>query len=280
MIVIADSGSTKCSWQFVATDGTARQVCSDGINAVLHTAEQIEQILKRQLPAPEQVQEVWFYGAGCGRTFPKQSALLRQLLVSHFGCEQVEVESDLTGAARALLGSRPGIACILGTGMNSCYWNGREVAQNVPPLGWILGDEGGGSYIGRHFVANLLKGLYGEPLRKMFFEEEQTDYGEIIRKVYRESTANRFVASFTRFIGRHIDRPELHTLVDESFECFVQRNLMQYPTGVEVSALGGVACGFEPILREVLQRNGFAVGTIVATPDEGLRRFHTLPTEK
>jgi N-acetylglucosamine kinase-like BadF-type ATPase len=280
MIVIADSGSTKCSWQLVAADGTAQQVCSDGINAVLHTAEQIEQILKRQLPTPEQVQGVWFYGAGCGKNFPKQSALLRQLLVAHFGCEQVEVESDLTGAARALLGSRPGIACILGTGMNSCYWDGREVAQNVPPLGWILGDEGGGNYIGRHFVANLLKGLYGEPLRKMFFEEEQTDYGEIIRKVYRESTANRFVASFTRFIGRHIDRPELHALVDESFECFVQRNLMQYPTSVEVSALGGVARGFESILREVLQRNGFTVGTIVATPDEGLRRFHTLPAEK
>ena len=178
------------------------------------------------------------------------------------------------GAARALLGGRAGIACILGTGSNSCYYDGVRIVRNTPPLGWVLGDEGSGTYIGRQLVGNLLKGLCDESLRQLFFEEERLDYDEIIRRVYREGMANRFLASFTRFVARHIDRPELDELVCKAFRAFVRRNLAHYPADAEVSALGGVACHFERQLRHVLATEGMRAGRIVETPDEGLLNYH------
>ena len=254
MIVIADSGSTKCNWQLVDDSGSVRRVQSRGINAVLQRPDEVEALLRETFAEPVQADALHFYGAGCG--------------------ERYAVESDLMGAARALLGGRAGIACILGTGSNSCYYDGVRIVRNTPPLGWVLGDEGSGTYIGRQLVGNLLKGLCDESLRRLFFEEERLDYDEIIRRVYREGMANRFLASFTRFVARHIDRPELDELVCEAFRAFVRRNLAHYPADAEVSALGGVACHFERQLRHVLATEGLRAGRIVETPDEGLLNYH------
>lgn len=273
MIVIADSGSTKCNWQLVDGD-TVHRVQSRGINAVLQRPDEVEALLAETFAEPVRAEALHFYGAGCGERYPDQSARLRETLTHYFPAAHIAVESDLTGAARALLGDRAGIACILGTGSNSCYYDGARIVRNTPPLGWILGDEGSGSYIGRQLVGNLLKGLYGEQLRRLFFEEERLSYDEIIRRVYREGMGNRFLASFTRFVKRHIDLPELDTLVREAFRAFVRRNLAQYPAGAEVSALGGVARHFERQLRETLEESGFRVGRIVENPDEGLLHYH------
>lgn len=272
MVLIADSGSTKCTW--IASDGArTTNVRTRGINAVQHSAEQIREALA-ELPPCDGVTSVRFYGAGCGETFPEASEKLRRELEAHFGTTDITVESDLLGAARALWGRGEGIACILGTGSNSCYYDGVRIVRNTPPLGWVLGDEGSGTYIGRQLVGNLLKGLCDESLRRLFFEEERLDYDEIIRRVYREGMANRFLASFTRFVARHIDRPELDELVCEAFRAFVRRNLAHYPADAEVSALGGVACHFERQLRHVLATEGMRAGRIVETPDEGLLNYH------
>lgn len=272
MVLIADSGSTKCTW--IASDGArTTNVRTRGINAVQHSAEQIREALA-ELPPCDGVTSVRFYGAGCGETFPEASEKLRRELEAHFGTTDITVESDLLGAARALWGRGEGIACILGTGSNSCYYDGVRIVRNTPPLGWVLGDEGSGTYIGRQLVGNLLKGLCDESLRRLFFEEERLDYDEIIRRVYREGMANRFLASFTRFVARHIDRPELDELVCEAFCAFVRRNLAHYPADAEVSALGGVACHFERQLRHVLATEGLRAGRIVETPDEGLLNYH------
>lgn len=272
MVLIADSGSTKCTW--IASDGArTANVRTQGINAVQHSAEQIREALA-ELPPCDGVTSVRFYGAGCGETFPEASEKLRRELEAHFGTTDITVESDLLGAARALWGRGEGIACILGTGSNSCYYDGVRIVRNTPPLGWVLGDEGSGTYIGRQLVGNLLKGLCDESLRRLFFEEERLDYDEIIRRVYREGMANRFLASFTRFVARHIDRPELDELVCEAFRAFVRRNLAHYPADAEVSALGGVACHFERQLRHVLATEGLRAGRIVETPDEGLLNYH------
>lgn len=272
MVLIADSGSTKCTW--IASDGArTTNVRTRGINAVQHSAEQIREALA-ELPPCDGVTSVKFYGAGCGETFPEASEKLRRELKAHFGTTDITVESDLLGAARALWGHGEGIACILGTGSNSCYYDGVRIVRNTPPLGWVLGDEGSGTYIGRQLVGNLLKGLCDESLRRLFFEEERLDYDEIIRRVYREGMANRFLASFTRFVARHIDRPELDELVCEAFRAFVRRNLAHYPADAEVSALGGVACHFERQLRHVLATEGMRAGRIVETPDEGLLNYH------
>ena len=272
MVLIADSGSTKCTW--IASDGArTTNVRTRGINAVQHSAEQIREALA-ELPPCDGVTSVRFYGAGCGETFPEASEKLRRELEAHFGTTDITVESDLLGAVRALWGRGEGIACILGTGSNSCYYDGVRIVRNTPPLGWVLGDEGSGTYIGRQLVGNLLKGLCDESLRRLFFEEERLDYDEIIRRVYREGMANRFLASFTRFVARHIDRPELDELVCEAFRAFVRRNLAHYPADAEVSALGGVACHFERQLRHVLATEGLRAGRIVETPDEGLLNYH------
>ena len=272
MVLIADSGSTKCTW--IASDGArTTNVRTQGINAVQHSAEQIREALA-ELPPCDGVTSVRFYGAGCGETFPEASEKLRRELEAHFGTTDITVESDLLGAVRALWGRGEGIACILGTGSNSCYYDGVRIVRNTPPLGWVLGDEGRGTYIGRQLVGNLLKGLCDESLRQLFFEEERLDYDEIIRRVYREGMANRFLASFTRFVARHIDRPELDELVCEAFRAFVRRNLAHYPADAEVSALGGVACHFERQLRHVLATEGMRAGRIVETPDEGLLNYH------
>ena len=274
MIVIADSGSTKCNWQLVDDSGSVRRVQSRGINAVLQRPDEVEALLRETFAEPVQADALHFYGAGCGERYPEQSARLREALARYFPAARIAVESDLIGAARALLGGRAGIACILGTGSNSCYYDGVRIVRNTPPLGWVLGDEGSGTYIGRQLVGNLLKGLCDESLRQLFFEEERLDYDEIIRRVYREGMANRFLASFTRFVARHIDRPELDELVCEAFRAFVRRNLAHYPADAEVSALGGVACHFERQLRHVLATEGMRAGRIVETPDEGLLNYH------
>ena len=156
MKIIADSGSTKCTW--LLTDGVhTREVRTRGINAVQHSAEQIREALA-ELPPCDGVTSVRFYGAGCGETFPEASEKLRRELEAHFGTTDITVESDLLGAARALWGRGEGIACILGTGSNSCRCRGGEIVQNVPPLGYVLGDEGSGAVLGRNLVNGIFKG--------------------------------------------------------------------------------------------------------------------------
>ena len=274
MIVIADSGSTKCNWQLVDDSGSVRRVQSRGINAVLQRPDEVEALLRETFAEPVQADALHFYGAGCGERYPEQSARLREALARYFPAARIAVESDLMGAARALLGGRAGIACILGTGSNSCYYDGVRIVRNTPPLGWVLGDEGSGTYIGRQLVGNLLKGLCDESLRRLFFEEERLDYDEIIRRVYREPYANRFLASFAPFICAHIDRPEIRELVLRSFRDFASRNLSRYPAELPVSLLGGVAAHFEALLREALEAEGRRVETIVESPAEGLLKYH------
>ena len=270
MKIIADSGSTKCTW--IASDGArTTNVRTRGINAVQHSAEQIREALA-ELPPCDGVTSVRFYGAGCGETFPEASEKLRRELEAHFGTTDITVESDLLGAARALWGRGEGIACILGTGSNSCLCRDGEILKNVPPLGYVLGDEGSGAVLGRNLVNGIFKGHI--PLKEEFLAAHGLNYEEIIRRVYREGMANRFLASFTRFVARHIDRPELDELVCEAFRAFVRRNLAHYPADAEVSALGGVACHFERQLRHVLATEGMRAGRIVETPDEGLLNYH------
>lgn len=270
MVLIADSGSTKCTW--IASDGArTTNVRTRGINAVQHSAEQIREALA-ELPPCDGVTSVKFYGAGCGETFPEASEKLRRELEAHFGTTDITVESDLLGAARALWGHGEGIACILGTGSNSCLCRDGEILKNVPPLGYVLGDEGSGAVLGRNLVNGIFKGHI--PLKEEFLAAHGLNYEEIIRRVYREPYANRFLASFAPFIRTHIDRPEIRELVLRSFRDFASRNLSRYPAELPVSLLGGVAAHFEALLREALEAEGRRVETIVESPAEGLLKYH------
>ena len=270
MKIIADSGSTKCAW--LLTDGVhTSEYRTRGINAVQHSPEQIREALA-ELPPCGPVEAVYFYGAGCGGTFPEATEKMVRELRAHFGAGHIEAQTDLLGAARALFGRGEGVACILGTGSNSCWYRGGEIGKNLPPLGYVLGDEGSGAAMGRNLVNGIFKGHI--PLREEFLAAHGLTYEEIIRRVYREPYANRFLASFAPFVHAHLDCPEGRAMVAETFADFAQRNLSRYPVHLTVACIGGVACHFERQLRHVLATEGMRAGRIVETPDEGLLNYH------
>lgn len=270
MKIIADSGSTKCAW--LLCDGVrTTEYRTRGINAVQHSPEQIREALA-ELPPCGPVEAIYFYGAGCGSTFPEATEKMVRELRTHFGAGHIEAETDLLGAARALFGRGEGVACILGTGSNSCWCRDGEIVQNVPPLGYVLGDEGSGSAMGKNLVNGIFKGHI--PLRDEFLAVHALTYEEIIRRVYREPYANRFLASFAPFVHAHLDCPEVRAMVVKTFADFAERNLSRYPAHLPVACIGGVAAGFGELLREVLAQEGCRVGEIAASPAEGLIKYH------
>lgn len=271
MKAIADSGSTKCEWIFGDGDRILR-LRTAGINAVQQSPDAIRAVLA-ELPPLDGVEELRFYGAGCGDSFPEASAVLRRELAARFGPgAAIGLGSDLLGAARALFGRGEGIACILGTGSNSCHCRGGEIVANVPPLGYVLGDEGSGAVLGRNLVNGIFKGMI--PLREEFLHTFALTYAGLIRRVYREPAANRFLASFAPFIRAHLDCAPVREMVVRSFGEFAARNLSGYPAGLPVAFVGGVAAHFEEPLREAMAAAGREVVRIVCSPAEELWKYH------
>lgn len=280
MKLIADCGSTKIDWCALADDGTvAARFHSPGINAVMLTEEEIRARLAEEA-APQltvgPVDEVYFYGAGC--ISPEVCASVeRALAVMAPAARRVEVATDLLAAARALCGREPGIACILGTGSNSCYYSGTAIADNVSPLGYILGDEGSGAVLGRLFLGDVLKNQIPGELAREFLDEYGLDRLEVIRRVYREPAANRFLASVVPFLSAHIDQPHIHRLVLDAFRAFFRRNVCQYARydRLPVHFVGSIAHHFAPVLRLAATQCSCTVGTIMQSPMEGLVKFHS-----
>ena len=203
MILIADSGSTKVHWCLMTASGQSSDVRTDCINPVFQTVEQIQTCLTDQL-LPQLAKWLWagtithvfFYGAGCT---PEKKVLVEQALSAVFKKAEVFVASDMLGAARGLLGHKAGVACILGTGSGSCFYNGETIEWGVPSLGFILGDEGSGAVLGKRLVGDLLKNQLGDDLKESFFAEYETSMADIIDKVYRQPLPNRFLAKLYKF---------------------------------------------------------------------------------
>lgn len=264
-MLIADSGSTKTSWLW---EGHILETL--GINPVRDCDEAIAHVLDT-LP-PMQPKQVFFYGAGC---IPPHSERLRALLQARFPQAHIAVESDMLGAARALCGHNEGIVCILGTGSNSCLYDGQHITANVSPLGYILGDEGSGAVLGRTLVGDLLKGQLGEPLRQAFLDDFQLTLSDIINKVYREPMPNRFLASLTPFLARHRNEEGIHQLITKEFSRFLQRNVAQYQrTDLPLHFAGSIAHAFASELHEAATRSGHRIGRILQHPILDLALFH------
>lgn len=278
MYLIADSGSTKTQWCMVE-NGEREVVYTSGINPVYQSEQEILQILEQEFPAHKaKAEAVYFYGAGCA--FPEKNEQVKKALTDFFRTPQVEIASDLLAAARSLLLHSAGIACILGTGSNSCYYDGHSIVRNISPLGFILGDEGSGAVMGKRLVADVLKGILPEKLRECFFGEYRYSYPEIIDRVYRQPLPNRFLASFTPFLKKYIAAPEIETLVTTALEEFICRNLLQYQEirHLPVSFTGSVAFYFREQLLCLLEKYDLCPGQICQTPMEGLITFHTAPS--
>lgn len=275
MILIADSGSTKTDW--CAADGNSLlRITTKGMNPFFQTEDEIaDEIGQTLLPAlgGRSIDRVYFYGAGCT---PEKAPLVAEAIGRHMAGAQVSVGSDMLGAARALCGTQPGIACILGTGSNSCYYNGREIESNVSPLGFILGDEGSGAVLGKLLAGNILKNQTTPEIKEKFLAQTGLTPAVIIDRVYRQPFPNRFLASLAPFISENIAEPSIHSMVLDSFISFVRRNVMQYDwQSHPVHFTGSVAWHFRDILLQAAQATGIHTGNIVQSPMQGLVEYHT-----
>ena len=283
MILTADSGSTKCHWALVDGKGASEEakiIETRGINPVTCSSEQVKEIIAEgllpQIKATE-VEGIYFYGAGCIANAPATLELQRTLQEIFPQATTIVVATDMLGAAHALCGHDKGIVCILGTGSNSAFYDGEQLAKNVPPLGYILGDEGGGANLGKTFVSNALKGLMPSEIVDLMYEECQTSYAQIIESVYRKPNANRYLASFVPFMARHRDRAEIRRCNDLAFDNFIERNLLQYPDveKLPINFVGSIAAVFEQELTEALSRHSLTLGKIERSPIGGMVKYHT-----
>lgn len=279
MILVADCGSTKIDWCLLNDSKVEKQVFTMGMNAVMLTEEEIrERIADELVPELEgyPVEEVYFYGAGC--ISPEVCGNVANAIRANFAeAATVEVHTDLLAAARALFGHEAGIACILGTGSNSCYYDGEKIVENVSPLGFILGDEGSGAVLGKIFLGDVLKNQLPADICAKFLEQYSLDRLTIIRRVYKEPQPNRFLASVTPFLLENIDREEIRALVVNAFSAFFRRNIAQYPgyDKLDVNFIGSIAHYYLPVLEEAAAACGCHVGKVVKSPMEGLIRYHS-----
>ena len=278
MILIADCGSTKIDWCVVNGAEIMRRVFTGGMNAVMLTEEEMAaRIASELIPqlGDELIDEVYFYGAGC--LAPEVCDNVRRAIAGNIPtASKIEVDTDLLAAARALCGRKPGIACIMGTGSNSCYYDGERICDNVSPLGYILGDEGSGAVLGKLLIGDVLKNQLPADLCEKFLAQYQLDRLTIIRRVYKEPQANRFLASVTPFLIQNIERKEIHDLVLNSFKAFFRRNVLQYKDArqLSVNLIGSIAYYYRAVLEEAARECGLTVGTIIKSPMEGLVAFH------
>lgn len=312
-ILIADSGSTKTDWSLTDEQGKVMLTCkTQGINPIHMQDAEILHILCDELVLAIQPQAVHFYGSGVTEAMkPRMSSLLQQA----FPEAKVEAESDMLGAARALFAHQPGIACILGTGSNSCLYDGEKIVRNIPPLGYILGDEGSGAVLGKLFLNGIFKGTLPSSLLKKFFAWSKLDYPTIINKVYRQPLANRFLASICPFISEQIAQASkyengsdelnesmaLYRLVLGNFTQFYDNNIASYVNYINMSMedlsllepgvkawnskLGGVpGIGFvgsvayyfkSPLVNIFSDEHHLQIVQIMQSPMPGLIKYHS-----
>lgn len=218
--------------------------------------------------------EIWFYGAGC--TPGEKTDMVTEALRRAFGSEySINVFSDMVGAARALCQKEEGIACILGTGSNSCLYDGSQITANVSPLGFILGDEGSGANLGKLLVGNILKDQMGANLKNAFLAETGLTPADIIDRVYRKPMPNRWLASLSPFIAKHLDNKAVRAMVKGAFGAFFDRNIRNYGRqDLPVGMVGSIAWYYQDIIREVAHEKGYRIGKIMRTPLDGLQAYH------
>ena len=275
MIIIADSGSTKTNWRMVDSDKNITACTTGGINPFQVGLDEVVHLINTEFSLPRTgIVKIWFYGAGCA--FPDKNKLIADALSACFGAPEIHVNSDLLAAAHALCGRRPGIACIMGTGSNSCYYDGKDIMQHVSPLGYVLGDEGSGNHLGRKLLSDILKNQLPESIRQAFFDTYRVTAGDILDHVYRQPFPNRYLAQYAQFVSANIGYPEMQSLACDCFREFFRRNVIQYELArqLPVHLTGGVAFHFSELIRQTATGFGLTVGNITQEPMAGLIEYH------
>lgn len=279
MMLIADSGSTKTDWCVILDNTPIKRIGTKGLNPFFQSEEEIQQELTHSLlpQLPEgTIDSVYFYGAGCT---PEKAPTLRRAIADSLPVVgNIKAYSDMLAAARGLCGREAGITCILGTGSNSCFYDGKEIVNHISPLGFILGDEGSGAVLGKLLVGDILKNQLSPTIKEAFLKQFDLTVPEIIDRVYRQPFPNRFLASLSPFIAQHLEEPGIRQLVLGSFIAFLRRNVMQYDyTQYPAHFIGSVAHCYKEILQEAAQETGIRIGKILQSPMEGLIQYHSDP---
>lgn len=276
IILIADSGATKAEWCLIS--GKKKQsFFTTGINPYFLGTDAIRSLVQNEVATglkSATIDKLFFYGAGCAN--PENAKSVKKALQTVFSSAHVSVNTDLMAAAKALCGNQKGIACILGTGSNSCYYNGKTIVRNSPGLGYVLGDEGSGAYLGKKVLQYYLYDTFDEDLRARFDAKYVTTRVEILDAVYKQPLPNRYLASFTLFLAENRGHYMIENIIEDGLNDFFFQHLNKYNEVWKhpVNFVGSVADGFRDVIKSLCESYEFDLGKILKAPMEGLVRYH------
>ncbi|HXB28681.1 MAG TPA: hypothetical protein VNW49_02625 [Puia sp.] len=275
-ILIADSGSTKCEWCFIS-NGRKQFINTQGASPYFLNELQLVALMQNELlPAlnKNKPTHIYFYGTGCASA--SNRALVRRAIKKVFPKAWIEIEHDLTGAARALCGQNKGLVAILGTGSNSGYYNGKKIIRNSPGLGYVLGDEGSGAYLGKKVLQYLLYKIFDAELHNKFRKKYSVTVSDILDSVYKKPLPNRYIASFTIFLAENRGHYMIENIIEDGLFDFFSIHLARYPEAgkIPIYFTGSVAFGFQDILKELCKSFGWEIGKFLRKPMDGLIAYH------
>ena len=274
--LIADSGSTKAEWCLL-NGKTKRIILTQGLSPYFLSTEQIEHILEQELkPGLRNIEpgEIYFYGTGCSNS--ENIKLVKKAIQKVFSHAEVHVDHDLMGAARALCGHDKGVACILGTGSNSCYFNGKKIIKNSPGLGFVLGDEGSGAYLGKKVIQYFLYQTFDADLMDRFHAKFNTNSDEILTAVYKKPLPNRYLASYAIFLAENRGHYMVENIIEDGFNDFFFNHVYKYRESwtLPVHFTGSIAYGFRDVLKDMCSAYELQLGEVIKKPIDGLIKFH------
>ncbi len=275
--LIADSGSTKTEWCLL--NGKKQTIIlSQGMSPYFINGKQMEEIIAKEVLSAlkkTKVDEIYFYGTGCSN--PENASIVKKALKNIFLNAKIAVDTDVAGAAKGLCGDEKGIACILGTGSSSCYYNGKRIVKSSPGLGYILGDEGSGAYLGKKVIQHFLYNIFDDDLRARFDAKFVTTSNEILNAVYKKPLANRYLATFAIFLAENRGNYMIENIIEDGFNDFFNMQISKYPEShsLPINFTGGIAFGFRDVLAQMCKNNHLQLGNILKNPMEGLIKYHS-----
>jgi N-acetylglucosamine kinase-like BadF-type ATPase len=275
--LIADSGATKCEWCLIA-NGKKKKIFTQGISPYFLDGNAIIAILTKELLpklGSTTINQVHFYGTGLSNNY--NVSIIKKAFKKLFPQTSIDVQTDLLAAARALCQHQKGMACILGTGSNSCYYNGKKIIKNSPGIGYILGDEGSGAYLGKKVIQHYLYKTFDEELNSLFEKKFNTTPIEILEKVYKAPLANKYLASFTIFLAENRGHYMIENIIEDGLNDFFFTHLYKYRESwiMPINFIGSVAFGFKDVLKELCATYELELGKIMQKPMDGLISYHT-----
>jgi glucosamine kinase len=274
--LIADSGATKAEWCLLH-NGRKKTLFTQGISPYFLNTDQIADLLRNELAGPLKkyhIENIFYYGTGCSN--PANVKSIQKALRTVYPEAKAEVQTDLMAAARAVCGQEKGIACILGTGSNSCYYNGKSIVKNSPGLGYVLGDEASGAYLGKKVIQYYLYDTFDEDLRARFDAKFVTTAAEILDNVYKKPLPNRYLAGFTLFLAENRGHYMIENIIEDGINDFFFQHLCKYAEvwKYPVSFVGSVAHGFKDVIEDLCGSYEFELGVVLKNPMEGLVKYH------